>query len=242
MLNFKIKKYFPKTILIILKKVKTFILEFYPYHFLRYKGLINIDYKINEKLIFGSLENSFYKKKLKSSKFYLEYGSGFSTYLSKKYKKNFLSVESDKNFYLYMLKSISKKNFLFIDFNVVKYYAYPYSEKKNKLKAIDYAELVLKKLYKQKKFPDLVLVDGRYRVLVGLFLFKYYHKLNKKFTFIFDDYYFQNSFIINRPHYKILDKFFNLKKVGRFAVATSIKKKSVSNLNQNICKYSLDPR
>lgn len=130
MLNFRIKKYFPITILIILKKVKTFVLEFYPYHFLRYKDLINIDYKINEKLIFGNLENFFYKKKLLSSKFYLEYGSGFSTYLSKKYQKNFISVESDKNFYFYMLKKISKKNLIFIDFDVVKYYAYPYSEKK----------------------------------------------------------------------------------------------------------------
>jgi hypothetical protein len=231
-----------------LKNLKKYLFDFYPYHLFRYKMSPYINYKINEQLTFGKVENIFFKKKLSNSKFYVEFGSGHSTFFAKKLNKSFLSVESDKNFYNYMEKFI-KERLLFVDFGVVKWFSYPFNKINNKKNAYKYANMPLKLNWRGvgggcsiKRSPLLVLIDGRYRVLCGLFLYKYFHKSKFKFTFIFDDYFNLNNYKVNRPHYKTLEKFFFIKKVGRFAVTNKTKNCGQDILSANIIKYSIDPR
>ena len=48
---------------------------------------------------------------LKKSNVYLEYGSGNSSLVAKSKNKNFFSIESDKNFFNYIRKNFSLKNY-----------------------------------------------------------------------------------------------------------------------------------
>ncbi len=237
-----LKKILPDLVYTKLRTIKNKTKNFYPYHFIRYYNLLNIDYKITNKLSFGTLENKFFQKKLNNSKYYLEYGSGNSTVLASQQNKKYLSIESDKNFYKYMVKKINTENFYFIDFGVVGFYSYPYFFSLNREKAIKYCSGVLNYLKNKKKFPDLILIDGRYRVLAGLYVFKFLLNCKSKFNVIIDDYYDIKKNKINRNHYSILDKFFYIKKVGRFGVATKIKKYNKNLLIKNLSLYSLDPR
>ena len=236
-----IKKILPKYLWFFLRDIKNKLVNFYPYHLLRYFNLIKIDYNISSNLSFGKYESKFFDNQLSKSKFYLEFGSGNSTILAYKKKKNFLTVESDKNFYDYMICKIRKKNFYFVDFGVVGLYSYPYFIESSKKKALNYSSKIFLNL-KNRKVPDLVLIDGRYRVLVGLFTYKYFLKKKNNFTIIIDDYFERNKFKINREHYSVLKEFFYIKKKGRFGIANKLKKRSKSFLNKKINQYLLDPR
>ena len=87
-------------------------------------------------------------------------------------------------------------------------------------------------LEKKRIVPDLILVDGRYRVLTSLCLHQFFSKNKKKFIIIIDDYQ-------DRNYYHILNKFFKVKMVGRFGVFYKLKKNKASEL---INHYSLDYR
>ncbi len=236
-----LKKIFPKYLWNFLRKIKNKFINFYPYHWLRYLNVVKIEYDISSNLSFGKIENEYFERKLAKSKFYLEFGSGNSTVLAKNKNKNFISVESDKNFYFYMINKINKKNFYFVDFGCVGFYSYPYFIKSSKKKALNYSSKIFLNL-KNKKIPDLVLIDGRYRVLVGLFTYKYFLNNKNNFTIIFDDYFDSNKFKINRKHYSVLDEFFYIKKKGRFGIANKLKKRSKLYLKNQIDNYLLDPR
>ena len=69
-------------------------------YILRYFSIIDKNYdEISDKINFGSKKaDIFFKKNLKKSKYYFEYGSGNSTILSKKYKKNFYQLKQIKAF------------------------------------------------------------------------------------------------------------------------------------------------
>ena len=97
-----------------------------------------------------------------------------------------------------------------MDFGVVGFYSYPYFIKSSKHMALKFSSKIFLNL-KNKKIPDLVLIDGRYRVLVGLFTYKYFLNNKKNFTIIFDDYFESNKFKINRKHYSILSKIYEEK-------------------------------
>ena len=61
-------------------------------YILRYFSIINSNYEISSSINFGSkTSNDYFKRLLKTSKSYLEYGSGSSTLLAKKLNKKFIS-------------------------------------------------------------------------------------------------------------------------------------------------------
>lgn len=203
---------------------------------LRFYKIYSPKYNIKKKIQFGNTkENIYFLKLLKKSKLYFEYGSGNSTLVAKELKVNFYSVESDKNFYAHLKKKI-KKNYFLRDLGFVYYYSIPilFWIRKFflKTKAKKYASDVLEILRSKKLSPDLILIDGRYRVLCALYIYNFF-KINKKnFRIIIDDY-------KERSEYKVLEKFFVIKKIGRFGVAQAIKK---NNTDKYIEKYSLDFR
>ena len=81
-----------------ISKIKNFLI-----YILRYFSIINSNYKISSSINFGSkTSNDYFKRLLKTSKSYLEYGSGSSTLLAKKLNKKFISIETDKSFYSFL--------------------------------------------------------------------------------------------------------------------------------------------
>ena len=93
-------------------------------YILRYFSVIKTAYTINNKIDFGSTKsNLYFEKYLKKSKFYLEYGSGASTFFAKKNKKKFISLEADKSFYSFLKKNI--KQIKYLDIGPTKYFSIP---------------------------------------------------------------------------------------------------------------------
>ena len=225
--------------------ISIFLLPFYivrnfsiPYHYLRFKNYLRPNYNVTTQINFGSKKaTKFYLYKLSKSKCYLEYGTGNSTLLAKKLDKDFYAVESDTNFFNF-LKSNFKKNYMLISLGVVFFFSTPvfsiirrfYLNKR----AIKYASYALKKIKRDHKQPDLVLIDGRYRVLCCLFVYKFLSKSkNEKISIIVDDF-------LNRKYYQILYKLFDIEVIGRIAHLRY--KKSDTDINKLIEKYQYDPR
>jgi hypothetical protein len=184
------------------------------YNVLRYHGLIKIDYKVKAELDFGSCAaNKFFLDKLKRSKSYFEYGSGNSTLVAKKLKIFFISIESDRSFFNY-LKFFNIKNFKLIDFGYVYFFSVPifFLLKKNKLKKVAniYSETIV---HSVKKIPDLILIDGRYRVLCALKVYSFLTKYNHKSSLVILD-----DFKNREKDYSIVKKIYHVKMVGRMAI------------------------
>jgi hypothetical protein len=208
-------------------------LKFYDYikHTLRYYSFFPLNYSIDDEINFGSTKaNDFFKYELNKSKIYLEYGSGASTLLAHKLNKNSLTVEGDNNFYKYMKKKIKSNKILLKSLGIVNDFSIPINSKldydlkkisnKQKIRVKNYCNGVLEDLDKKKIIPDLILVDGRYRNLTGIYIYNFFKNKNVKFKIIFDDY-------IHRKHHHILEKFFEIETFERFGIATKLKK----NLN-----------
>ena len=209
-------------------------LPYLPYYILRYYNLVDKNLFINEDINFETDENNkFFKNKLLNSKLYLEYGSGSSTILADKENINYYSIESDKNFYTKLKKKIKGKNYILKDLGLVSYNSRPvlFSYRKHflKKKAKEYANNVLKELSIKNLIPDLILIDGRYRVLCGLYVYKFLREKNTSTTILIDDY-------DHRAYLHILEKLFHIEVVGRFGVCTQLKK--YENVDKLIKIYS----
>ena len=188
--------------------IKTFNLFRY---LLRYFNLLNLNIKINSKINFGSKKSDkYFQNSLIKSKFYFEYGSGSSSLLAVKLKKKFISIETDKSFYSLINKLIPKKyknSIKYVNYGPTKYDAIPIIPTFFIKKKIYQYAFFLENVTNYKKiFPDLILIDGRFRVMICLSMLYLQIKNNVKSKIILDDY-------KNRTHYKVLKEFFDIENI-----------------------------
>lgn len=178
---------------------------------------------------------------LKRCDFYVEYGSGGSTLAAAKLSKNFQSYESSRAFHKILnnkmqtsspeLASIS--DYLLFEYGPIRSWSIPFPSGLNKFifakKMCVYSEPHWKA---RGEFPDLILIDGRFRVscaLKNLAALK-----SKKFHLVVDDY-------AERPEYSVIEKYGNLRKViGTTAFFEGIK--TLDGVDEDIAKYELDYR
>ena len=191
------------------------------------KYILSNIFQLNNKVNFGSKDsNFFFLKELKKSKFYFEYGSGSSTLVADELNKSYISVELDNVFYNLMYNKIKKKNNIKLsNIGPVGEYSYPIFKIKSKI--INYVQSI-DKYSKNKNFPDLILIDGRFRVACCLNLLKFKKIIKNKTKIILDDY-------KNREEYHILQEFFSIKKIGRLGIL-----KAKKNNNTNKVKFLLN--
>jgi hypothetical protein len=214
-----------------------------PYHYLRYKLFVKKKFNITANINFdykGSSKSTlFFKEELKKHKIVLEFGSGSSTLLYDDLKINFISIENDKSFYHYMKNKLINKSLIYHDFGPTYYYGKPvlfYFRKKILSNvAKNFASNSILKLLEKNIDNPLIFADGRYRVLVCLYVYKFFSCSNLNFTLVIDDY-------VDRDYYFILENYFYIKKVGRFAVSSSIKFVEMSEVNTQIELFSFDYR
>ena len=208
-------------------------------YILRYFSIIkDFDYKVSKKIKFGSkIANKCFLKNLKKSKYYLEYGSGSSTILAKKYKKKFLSIETDKSFFRYM-RNLKINEIIYANVGPTKYYSQPILPTlllKNQIKK--YALKIEVFFKKFNRLPDLVLIDGRFRVYVTLVVMYIFFIKNskKKLTIIIDDYKY-------RKNYHYLKKIVKVRLIGRFGIISlNYKSKlNITKLKKNCEEFILD--
>ena len=195
----------------------------YLFHYLRYVGIVRVNYNINDNLNFRSIDaNNTIKELILNSKSILEFGSGHSTLFYKKNGKKYMSFETDKDFFRYMS---GKTKVNFINIGITSFYSIPY--KKN-AGSIYYSEIIKNLSYENLDF-DLIIIDGRFRVLTSLIIHKI---LSKKKNLsdpiiLLDDY-------KNRSHYHILKNYYEIKlindiakmkiKIGKFVDDLELKK------------------
>ncbi len=191
------------------------------------KYILSNKFQLNRKINFGSKKsNFFFLKELKKSRFYFEYGSGTSTLIADELNKNYISIELDSAFYNLIHKKIKKKDKIKL-FNIGPVGEYSYPILKIKSKIINYVQSI-DKYSKNKNFPDLILIDGRFRVACCLNLLKFKKIIKNKTKIILDDY-------KNREEYHILQEFFSIKKIGRLGIL-----KAKKNNNTNKVKFLLN--
>ena len=153
------------------------------------------NYESLKKYLFDG-DNLLFQKYLDKSRIYGEYGAGISTVFANRYKnKHTISVDSDKNWILNIKEhTLNSKNLdiTHIDLGKLKSWGTPegYEYRHNFKK---YLNAIWDKSFK----PDLVLVDGRFRV--ACFLTSLLNA-NKDSIIIFDDY-------TSRPEYHIVEIF-----------------------------------
>ncbi len=212
------------------------IIRMYPNNLYRIKEFLKNKFlikslKVKKNIDFGNIRaNNFFLSCLKNSNFYFEYGSGSSTLLATKLKKKFVSIESDYKFFRVMLNKIKTPSIKFVSIGPTLAFSYPLFIFKKKI--LDYINSI-DYFFKKKKIPDLILIDGRFRVACSLNLLNFKREiLSKKTIIILDDY-------KKRSHYRDLNFFFSIKEVGRMAI---LKPKNKKNFKQYFYKYLLDPR
>lgn len=208
-------------------------------YILRYFSIIDKNYdEISDKINFGSKKaDIFFKKNLKKSKYYFEYGSGNSTILSKKYKKKFLSIETDKSFYRFIKKK-GIREILYYNIGPTKYYSIPILPLiliKEKIKKYANSINLFKKKFK--KNPDLILIDGRFRVYVTLTLLIFFlkNKITGRTIIIIDDFKY-------RKNYQVIKKIIKIRLIGRMGIIEINKKTKFDEfkIRENMKKHILN--
>jgi len=189
----------------------------------------------------SELEVEFIQAKLYRAKNYLEYGSGASTMMASKFKGlKTISIETDPDYILYLRDELpsnylerTKSEIIHIDIGPVGEWGWPI-EPQSSQKFNSYNFAVWRYLREIQFKPDLILLDGRFRVstLVSSII-------NSPNTLIlFDDYF-------DRAHYKIVENLIQPhKEVGRIGVFKSprfLTHKQIKTAYSILGEYILDP-
>ena len=143
-------------------------------------------------------DDGLFKEILKNTDTYFEYGCGKSTEFVYKYTNASIYAVDTSRDWVNKLQSIAitsaprRVNLNWVDVGKVADWGYPISfERRENFKV--YAEL----MWLEKSSPDLVLIDGRFRVFCFLTSIKFAPAGTK---ILFDDY-------INRPFYHVVEEF-----------------------------------
>lgn len=179
----------------------------------------------------------FFGETLTKSECYLEYGCGGSTVYASRFRnlKFILSVDTSAEWVRAIREEVlgSSEVQLYlghIDLGEVGDWGVPKDTTRYKDFWM-YSVAPWQKANEQKIFPDLVLIDGRFRV--SCFLYSLIAARTGT-TIIFDDYF-------DRPEYFEVENFCPVeKRVGRSAVFKCSKKFDISNIVSCYARYALD--
>lgn len=184
--------------------------------------------------------------RLKTASRYLEYGTGGSTYAAAKLDVPFFAVESDP----YFLRSVRNKirqdglarddrqHFHYADIGLTGYVGYPFRHWRaspSRLERFRRYSDPPPACAAGGQLPDLVLVDGRFRVACALKALKLLKDLDG-WSIVFDDY-------VNRPHYQVFGEFARIERyVGsRMAVFSGVHGNRLGELDRAIERYEIVP-
>jgi hypothetical protein len=177
--------------------------------------------------------NIFYKY-LDNKNVYFEYGSGGSTYQAsiRENIKTIYSVESDLSWQKKLKQEITSSNIHYI-YNEMdterNTWGHPGKNATN-IQKINYSNHMRNLSKEEQGNIDLVLIDGRFRVACCL---KCYDIIKEDCLIIFDDF-------LDRPHYHIVLKFFDIIEKTQDNRLVILKKKKNMNIpTELIEKYEL---
>jgi hypothetical protein len=154
----------------------------------------------------------FLEAKLAEAKLYIEFGSGGSTLLADRMGVRTISVESDRYYAKAVRKRLSGPNVRVLTPNigVTAPWGYPLFRRPTRRRQRRWRN------YIEAPFangaPDLVLIDGRFRVACSLQAAHHAHEHSHPATLLFEDY-------ASRPQYRIIERYLGVPQmIGRVAV------------------------
>ncbi|NHC48150.1 hypothetical protein G9H65_02280 [Cytophagaceae bacterium 50A-KIRBA] len=164
--------------------------------------------EISNQLTFSKPVNEYLMREIKKYKSYLEYGSGSSTlYFSTYNNLNIVSIESDSFYAKAVRESVSsnsKAKVIDSETGITGYWGYPILFANNGNKGWKYVNTPWRILGEEYQ-PDVVLIDGRYRVACAMnILLRAANKF--KVTVMIDDY-------LGREEYIYFEKYCKLSKM-----------------------------
>ncbi|MBI5128471.1 MAG: hypothetical protein HZA66_03430 [Rhodopseudomonas palustris] len=165
---------------------------------------------------------AWFMQTLANCRYYLEYGSGGSTYTAAKCGKPFTSVDSDRHFLAAVKDRIqddalyneNNQNFVHVDIGPTSSWGKPIFLlfcSRERLRGFSEYSRFRTEFTNDGGNPDLILIDGRFRVACAL---KAIQALRHRegWTIVVDDY-------VGRDYYKVVENFAKLEFfVGRMAV------------------------
>ena len=179
------------------------------------------------------------------SRKYFEWGAGGSTYLAASNQIPFTTIDSDRYFLSAVVRKIKKEGlyakdyqtFLYANIGLTKVWGKPiiwgYLSKKRLASFRKYSDFPVTS---NEEMPDLILVDGRFRVACALKAFKVLSNRQEPWRLVVDDY-------TGRPNYAVLERFGRLEcYVGRMAIFNGVAVNSSYELDNAIFKYEDDFR
>lgn len=185
----------------------------------------------------------YFQSKVLSGHLYMEYGSGGSTVLAARTGAHVISVESDPHY----LQSVSKKvaatapdthpDLIHADIGLTREWGRPVLTRPTARRVAAwtrYLEAPWARPELADRRPDVILVDGRFRVAAALTCLKHL-EADGGSEILFDDY-------VDRPHYHEVEHFMPVvRTVGRMAIFKPVPVAS-EDLSLAIDKFRMDWR
>ena len=179
-------------------------------------------------------------KYLSKSRVYLEFGSGHSTLLASQFKGlKVISLKTDQTYIQYLKLEIEKRgsqaqiDFVHLDIGPVAEWGWPI-DTQNTSRFANYILGTINQAHNKTLIPDLILIDGRFRIASFLACCL----TSPGAVILFDDY-------LDRDNYHIVERFFSPKfqvgRIGVFQIPRRLQRRKLLKMLDSLAKFSYDP-
>ena len=192
---------------------------------------------------FDEASTLYFREQLQKARNYLEYGSGGSTILANQMVTNLVSVDSDASFLADVRRKLETHDrramakLIHVNIGLTQHWGMPVFTKPTRRRVRrweEYAKAPWRYFRTIGQQPDLILVDGRFRVACVLESLLSLSPLTDT-QILLDDY-------VDRPEYEVIERFAQVELVGRMAVVRPRRLLERIQVRRLVKQYCADPR
>ena len=192
---------------------------------------------------FDEASTLYFREQLETARNYLEYGSGGSTILANQMVTNLVSVDSDASFLADVRRKLETHDrramakLIHVNIGLTQHWGMPVFTKPTRRRVRrweEYAKAPWRYFRTIGQQPDLILVDGRFRVACVLESLLSLSPLTET-QILLDDY-------VDRPEYEVIEQFAQVELVGRMAVVHPRRLLERIQVRRLVKQYCADPR
>jgi hypothetical protein len=192
---------------------------------------------------FDEASTLYFREQLQRARNYLEYGSGGSTILANQMVTNLVSVDSDASFLADVRRKLETHDrramakLIHVNIGLTQHWGMPVFTKPTRRRVRrweEYAKAPWRYFRTIGQQPDLILVDGRFRVACVLESLLSLSPLTET-QILLDDY-------VDRPEYEVIEQFAQVELVGRMAVVHPRRLLERIQVRRLVKQYCADPR
>jgi hypothetical protein len=192
---------------------------------------------------FDPESTAYFREQLAKARNYLEYGSGGSTVLANQMVTNLVSVDSDANFLGDVQRKLEEHDrraitkLIHVNIGLTEHWGMPVFTKPTRRRLrrwAEYAKAPWRYFRAIGQQPDLILVDGRFRVACVLESLLSLSPLSET-QILLDDY-------VGRSYYEMVEEFADIELAGRMAILRPRKLLDRIQVRRLARQYCADPR